>query len=276
MIQLSREIRFALVPPDQISEHRPSNSWAGWPATNLAVPQLILRCLIEGEIETKTGYLCNITVIDQLLRSVVTRTLIPRYHQQGRQTNEIQSAESILRLAFAELSAQWTHHARIVSLSLVVSPFLNYSIAREEKMNQTVGQTKVELTEQFEFSAAHRLHCNDLSDEENREIFGKCNNPAGHGHNYVIEVSVAKEVDSDRGQVIAIQDFESIVKRLIIDRLDHKHLNLDVDYFKEVNPSVENIAIAIYNWLEGQFGSAELKKVKVFETPKTWAQYCGQ
>ena len=76
--------------------------------------------------------------------------------------------------------------------------------------------------------------------------------------------------------MIAIQDFESIVKRLIIDRLDHKHLNLDVDYFKEVNPSVENIAIAIYNWLEGQFGSAELKKVKVFETPKTWAQYCGQ
>ena len=272
MIQLSREIRFALVPPDQISEHRPNNSWAGWPATNQVVPQLILRCLIEGEIETKTGYLCNITVIDQLLRSVVTRTLIPRYHPREKQNNEIQSAESILRLAFAELCSQWTHPARIVALSLQVSPYMSYSIAREEKMNQTA----IELTEQFEFSAAHRLHCNDLSDEENREIFGKCNNPAGHGHNYVIEVSVSKAVDSDRGQVIAIHEFESIVKRLIIDRLDHKHLNLDIDYFKEVNPSVENIAIAIYNWLEGQFGSAKLEKVKVFETPKTWAQYSGQ
>ena len=139
-------------------------------------------------------------------------------------------------------------------------------------MNQTV----VELTEQFEFSAAHRLHCDELSEDENRELFGKCNNPAGHGHNYVIEVTVSKAVDSDRGQVIAISEFESIVKRLIVDRLDHKHLNLDVEYFKEVNPSVENIVIAIYGWLDGQFGSAKLEKVKVFETPKTWAQYSGE
>ena len=272
MIQLSREIRFALVPTGQISEHRPSNSWAGWPATNLVVPQLVLQCLIEGEIDPRTGYLCNITVIDKLLRSIVTRNLIPRYHQTFSQPSEIQSAESILRLAFAELNAQWTHSATIVSLNLAISPYISYSIAREKNMNQTV----VELTEQFEFSAAHRLHCNDLSDEENREVFGKCNNPAGHGHNYVIEVTVSKAVDSDRGQVIAISEFEAIVKRLVVDRLDHKHLNLDEDYFKDVNPSVENIAIAIYGWLDGQFGSAKLENVKVFETPKTWAQYSGE
>ena len=270
MIQLSREIRFALAPRDQIQE-RPSNSWAGWPVTNLAVPQLVLSCLIEGEIDPKTGYLCNITVIDQLLRSIVTRNLIPRYYSTSGRTDEIQSAESILRLAFAELSAQWVHSAKIVSLSLAISPYISYSIAREKNMNQTV----VELTEQFEFSAAHRLHCNDLSEEENREIFGKCNNPAGHGHNYVIEVTVSKAVDSDRGQVIGLADFESIVKRLVVDRLDHKHLNLDVDHFKDVNPSVENIAVAIYGWLDGQLGSAKLEKVKVFETPKTWAQYSG-
>ncbi len=271
MIQLSREIRFALVPTGQIQEHRPSNSWAGWPATNLVVPQLVLACVIEGEIDSQTGYLCNITIIDKLLRSIVTRSLIPRFEQADGRPAEVPSAESILRLAFAELKAQWVHSARIVSLNLAISPYLNYSIAREEKMNQAI----VELTEQFEFSAAHRLHCNELSEEENREVFGKCNNPAGHGHNYVIEVTVSKAVDSDRGQVIAIHDFESIVKRLIIDRLDHKHLNLDVDYFKEVNPSVENIAIAIYGWLQDQFGSAKLEKVKVFETPKTWAEYSG-
>ena len=272
MIRLSREIRFALVPSDQITEHHPSNSWAGWPATNLAVPQLVLRCVIEGEIEARTGYLCNITVIDQLLRSIVTRRLIPRYHQKGLHQNDIQTAESILRLAFAELTAQWTHDSSIVSLTLVVSPYISYSIAREDNMNQTL----VELTEQFEFSASHRLHCNDLSDQENAEVFGKCNNPSGHGHNYVVEVTVSKAVDSDRGQVIAIHDFEATVKRLIIDRLDHKHLNLDVDYFEEVNPSVENIAIAIYGWLDGQFGGAKLERVKVFETPKTWAEYSGK
>lgn len=264
MIRLSREIRFALAPRGDISAHRPTNSWAGWPSTNLVVPHLVLRCEIEGEVDEPTGYLCNIKVVDDLLREIIVKRVISKY--DGTQT-----AETILRLVYRELCAKWVHDSKIVALTLAMSPFMRYSIVPREAMNQTA----IELTQQFEFSAAHRLHCGELSDEENLELFGKCNNPEGHGHNYVIEVTVSREVDSDRGQVISIHDFESIVKQAVIDRLDHKHLNRDVEYFANVNPTVENIAIAIHGWLEGQFGSARLEKVKVFETPKTWAEFSG-
>ena len=134
----------------------------------------------------------------------------------------------------------------------------------------------IQLTQQFEFSAAHRLHCGDLTDDENKKLFGKCNNPAGHGHNYVFEVTVSRQLESRLGQVIPLEQFESTVKRLVVDRLDHKHLNHDVDYFAAVNPSVENIVYAIYQWLDGQFGEATLERVKVFETPKTSAEYSGE
>ena len=177
-----------------------------------------------------------------------------------------------MRIIFREVKAAWEGNVKqaveLVQLRLSLSPYLSYSIfAGDSRM--------IHLTQQFEFSAAHRLHCDQISDEENRNLFGKCNNPEGHGHNYVIEVTVANEVTSDNGQVIAMDRLESTVKRLIIDRLDHKHLNRDVEYFSKINPSVENIATAIYQWLDGQFGSAKLDRVKVFETPKTWAEYCG-
>ena len=135
----------------------------------------------------------------------------------------------------------------------------------------------IEMTQQFEFSAAHRLHCDSLTEKENRETFGKCNNPNGHGHNYVVDVTIGNEVNPQgmmEGVATHLHDFEAIVKKEIIDRLDHKHLNRDVDYFANVNPSVENIAIAIYRWLEQKL-DAKLVAIKVFETPKTWAEYRG-
>ncbi|MCL4160810.1 UNVERIFIED_CONTAM: hypothetical protein GTU68_066239, partial [Idotea baltica] len=97
-------------------------------------------------------------------------------------------------------------------------------------------------TQQFEFSAAHRLHCDSLSKAQNQEFFGKCNNPNGHGHNYVVEVTVTK----DRSDSMHLSEMESTVKRLIIDPLDHKHLNEDVPEFSELNPTVENIATVIF------------------------------
>ena len=115
-----------------------------------------------------------------------------------------------------------------------------------------------------------------MSEAENQKLFGKCNNPNGHGHNYVVEVTASRKVDDAADQVIGLGEFESTVRRLVVDRLDHKHLNEDVDYFRKVIPSVENIAIAIWNWLSGELGAAELKCVRVYETPKTWAEYRGE
>jgi len=110
-----------------------------------------------------------------------------------------------------------------------------------------------------------------MSDEENAATFGKCNNPAGHGHNYVVEVSVAGE-DS-----IGTARLAEIVNRNVIDPLDHKNLNEDIEYFSNVNPSVENICTAVFGWLKNDIESAgsKLTEVKIYETPKTWASFRG-
>jgi 6-pyruvoyltetrahydropterin/6-carboxytetrahydropterin synthase len=232
----------------------------------------VLRCEIAGKPDPTTGYLCDIKLIDDVLRSIITRRLIPKFDSHP-------TAEAMIRTVHRELISQWEFDQSLVSVSLALSPFLCYTI-KEKSAEGDSGMTSssshvIQLTQQFEFSAAHRLHCDRLTDDENRRLFGKCNNPAGHGHNYVFDVTVSNEVDSDRGQVIAMDNFESVVKRLVVDRLDHRHLNHDVEYFATINPSVENIAKAIYLWLDGQFGAAKLERIKVFETPKTWAEYSG-
>ncbi|NLU22175.1 MAG: 6-carboxytetrahydropterin synthase [Phycisphaerae bacterium] len=131
------------------------------------------------------------------------------------------------------------------------------------------------MTQSFEFAAAHRLHCADMSEARNYEIFGKCNNPNGHGHNYQLEVTVAGRPDPATGHVIPLRQMEEIVNERVINRFDHKHLNQDCPEFRTLNPSVENITRVIWGLLEGQFGAARLARVRVWETAKTYAEYEG-
>ena len=131
----------------------------------------------------------------------------------------------------------------------------------------------VRLSQKFEFSASHRLHNPELSDEANRQTFGKCNNPHGHGHNYEVQVTIAGEPDA-RGLVMSIPTFERVVAETAIDRFDHKNLNVELQEFSDTIPSVENIARAIYRLLKPKFeGRAQLASVTVWETPKTWCEY---
>lgn len=131
----------------------------------------------------------------------------------------------------------------------------------------------VSLTYAFEFSAAHRLYCPDLSDEENRRLFGRCTNANGHGHNYVVRVTLKGAPDPRTRSIVALGNFEQIVNQRIIDRFDHKHLNLDCSEFASVNPTVENITRVIFDKLENAFPPARLESVRVYETPKTYAEY---
>ncbi|MBN2560670.1 MAG: 6-carboxytetrahydropterin synthase [Phycisphaerae bacterium] len=134
----------------------------------------------------------------------------------------------------------------------------------------------VEVTQCFEFSASHRLHVTSMSDEENMRYFGKCNNPSGHGHNYRVEVTVMGEVSEQTGRVIALPALEDVVKREVVDRFDHKHLNADTVEFASVNPSVENIAKTIWGLVHDKLAPARLHRVKVWETAKTYAEYTGK
>ena len=133
----------------------------------------------------------------------------------------------------------------------------------------------VRLTQSFEFSASHRLHSESLSEEQNQVVFGKCANPNGHGHNYVLEVTICGTPDEPSGTLTDLPRFERIVKERVIDRFDHKYLNLDCTEFRSLNPSVENIARVIWQRLEGALAPSTLASVRVWETPKTCAECTG-
>lgn len=126
------------------------------------------------------------------------------------------------------------------------------------------------------FSASHRLHNTELSDEENQRIFGKCNNPNGHGHNYILEVVVAGEIDPKTGYVVDLKLLKTVIIENIVKKVDHKHLNYDVDFLKGINPTTENVAIGIWNQLVDKIPGGKLYSIKLHETENNFIEYRGE
>ncbi len=135
-------------------------------------------------------------------------------------------------------------------------------------MNQKVAVYRKE-----HFNAAHRLHNNNWSDEKNISIFGKCNNPHYHGHNYELIVKVVGVPDSETGYVIDTKILSDLIKTQIINKFDHKNLNLDTIEFKQLNPTAENIAITIYNLLRSHIDSNKEITITLYETERNFVQY---
>lgn len=134
----------------------------------------------------------------------------------------------------------------------------------------------VYITRRETFAAAHRLFKPELSDEENLKIFGKCSHPNWHGHNYTLEVVVAGEVNPETGFVLDIKELKKIIHQYVIDKVDHKNLNLDTDFLKGTIPTSENICIAIWNQLKDKIPSGKLYAVKLFETENNYFEYRGE
>jgi len=134
----------------------------------------------------------------------------------------------------------------------------------------------VYLTRRMHFSASHRLHSDKLTDEENENVFGLCNNPLGHGHNYELEITIKGEPDATTGMVIDLKELKSIVQKEIINKVDHKHLNFDVDFMQGMVPTVENIVVAFWQQLEGKLPNGELHELVLYETPRNLASYKGE
>jgi 6-pyruvoyltetrahydropterin/6-carboxytetrahydropterin synthase len=124
------------------------------------------------------------------------------------------------------------------------------------------------------FSASHRLHSDDLSEAENREVYGKCNNPHGHGHNYFVEVTVSGQVDPQTGMVCNLIDIDDCVRREILDRFDHANLNT-LEEFRGQVPTTEVLSVAIYDILKQSFRAAHLEKVRIEETMLNSFEYAG-
>ena len=123
------------------------------------------------------------------------------------------------------------------------------------------------------FNAAHRLHNPNWSDEKNAEVFGLCNLPNYHGHNYELEVKVTGEVDPDTGFLINLNDLKKLIKEQIEDRFDHKNLNIDTEEFKNLNPTAENICYVIWNILRGHLDEKYELTIRLYETPRNFVEY---
>ena len=134
----------------------------------------------------------------------------------------------------------------------------------------------VYLTRRMHFSASHRLHSDVLSDQENEKVYGLCNNPLGHGHNYELEITVKGEPDPVTGMVIDLKNLKDIVQREIIDKVDHKHLNFDVDFMQGIVPTAENIIIAFWQQLKDKLPNGELHELTLYETPRNIVSYKGE
>lgn len=132
---------------------------------------------------------------------------------------------------------------------------------------------KTAIIRKEHFNAAHRLHNPHWSDEKNREIFGKCNNPNYHGHNYDLEVKVIGFINEDSGYVMDAKILKNLIRELVVEKFDHKNLNLDTEEFKNVNPTAENIAKVIFESLRGALPDELELKVKLYETERNIVEY---
>lgn len=265
MFELSRRVRFGVdlhVDADDSAAPGKHNTFAGWPPlTGLGVfCEFEVRC--RGEADSTTGYMMNISAIDAAVREHVLPIV-----SQAVQNRPAPPAERVLSDALAALQPALDH--AVASVRWWVTPYYCLTMNAQTPDAVTISQ-------QFEFAAAHRLHCASLSDAENDRIFGKCNNINGHGHNYRLEPVVAVPLDGSGGEpAMRLPDLERIVDQTVIQRFDHANLNQDLPEFRQINPSVEHIAKVCYDLLRDPITDAggRLMRVTVWETEKTSCTY---
>src|SRR3954452_9677609 len=233
MFRLTREIRFAVNGGDDDEQlhHPPTNSYGGYPSLVGYGPYLTLAVTLAGELDPRTGYLRNIKEIDDAVR----RHVLPgiRADVLGRSESPRPLTPFEQPVVAMGLLQSLIPDATVDQVRLALSPFLHVACCASE-------HPMVRLSQKFEFSASHRLHLPTLSDEENRKCFGKCNNPHGHGHNYELQFTLLGQPDAS-GTLIDVPALERTVAGTVIDRFDHKNLNVELEEFREVMPSVENI-----------------------------------
>ena len=134
----------------------------------------------------------------------------------------------------------------------------------------------VTVTRRLRFNAAHRVHNPSLSDAENERLFGRCNNPNWHGHNYILDVSVVGAIDKTTGYVMDLGALKDIVEKAVVDRVDHRNFNLDVDFMSGTIPTSENIIVAFWKQLEPAVRPARLARLVLWETDNNYVEYSGE
>lgn len=136
----------------------------------------------------------------------------------------------------------------------------------------------VYISRRVEFSAAHRYHNPRWSAEKNREVFGPCNSPFGHGHNYKLQVTVAGSVDPETGMIVNLRDIDAVLQEHVVGRLDHRHINEELPEWHDRNPTTENLVVDIWERIEPlmRYANARLHRVRLYESPSLYSEYYGK
>jgi len=265
MATLTRIFRFS---PGRSGEDF-ANGFAGSPRIRSLERYFEMRIRCRGEVDPATSYLLDIKRIDRAMEKAVLPAVTDALAAHGDDADPI----SLLRSVIAPLNHELS--GLLAALRWQLTP--TYSLEME-----TSAMSQVLIRQWFDFAAAHRLHNPALSDEENRRLYGKCNNPNGHGHNYRFEPCISVSTESGAGDPFTLAMLEECAKRVLLDRFDHKHLNEDTEEFKQpggVNPSVENIAKVFFELLGPEISrksrGAKLASMTVWETDRTSSTYPG-
>ena len=250
MVRITRGISLHISP----AEDRLLMGLAG--SLSLDRVPLVLWCTYESSHLDESGMVVNVTEITNALRSELIR-----------QPVGIRNAEVLLDWAW-EVMRDKFEHCRLRRLTLDIHKSLGITRDSEEP-------EMIQITTKYELAASHRLWNRKWDEQRNRQMFGKCSNPAGHGHNYLLEVTISGQPDAETGRVASPDDIDMIVREQIIERFDHKNINEDTHEFAERMPTVENMAQVFWERLVGRFDHAQLVRIKLWETSSTYAEYYG-
>lgn len=265
MNKLTRLVRFSVNP--FLSEDEDGfNSYASKPAGNGLAIFLELSVELTGEIDPATGFIINVTQIDKKVRKFAVPIFAERIKNDFKNTRHIKLADitQLLKSSWEKLADKFGS-AKLSGLKLSLNPFRKVAI-------DSRNCDMIYFSEKFEFAATHKLWNDSFSKEQNFDLFGKCANPAGHGHNYILEVTVKTSADKND---FSSAEFEKTVDENFIKIVDHKNLNVDVAEFAKSNPTVENITVFAWKQLADKFSKAKLHCVTVWETDKTYCSYYG-
>ena len=265
MVRLGRLVRFSVTP--FLKHHGPGfNSYTSKPAGEGLSIFLELAVELIGPLMPETGLLINVSDIDQAVRRHAVPVFTERICEHLRRGEHI-SFQKIapMLVAAGERLRDKFGPAQVDRLTLKLNPFRKLAMDTKEP-------GMLYFSEKFEFAATHKLWNDSFSEQQNLDVFGKCANPTGHGHNYLVEVTAKTPAE---GPVLEIGRFERIVDSQLMELLDHKNLNLDVPAFHDRVPTVENIAVFAWEHLAGKFDPAQLQCVTVWESDRTYCLYYG-
>ncbi|GGF87235.1 6-carboxytetrahydropterin synthase [Paenibacillus abyssi] len=224
-----------------------------------------LEVMVKGQIDERSGIVVNISDIDKVVKQLINEEFDGKFLNVEHPYFEanIPTTENIVNYLWNSLEN------RMIGCELHKIRLHENHYLLAEKGSDTL----VHFARKYHFCAAHRLHSQHLTDEENKALFGKCNNPYGHGHNYYVEVTVSGQPDPVTGMVINLAELDEKVNRIVIDKFDHKFLNVDTEEFKEVNPTSDNMVKVIWDMLSSSLSG--LYKIGLWETEKNYFEYYG-